>query len=760
MDQIERIRSNPAAPGVRERPATAALLSPLTVNPAAIKTTANYLQALRRRYWMVLSIAVPLLIASAILVLKMPPVYLAKTEIEINPPEIDPALGALITHDIGRRDSASAAQYVPNHEAKLRGKRLHEQVVTDPAIIPEASQYDDPAFELFKTLNVTQVKKNSNVFIVSLESGDPARAKKLLDALLDKFKDEVTNENADKLKATTEFAQDNLNKLKIGLKGLDKSIEENLRSTRTIGPGGRSILEDQYVNLSNILQQKTSKLSEIQQQKLYAEMFPKFQSDPQTEARQARIAQLEAQAKKLTLSLDQMKRTIRNFNRDRAAILWSQYLDETLDELDKLRAVPTEMASSPTEMLIDQYNREIENDRLEHEKLLGKMQDSIPDHQRILALLHDREEKARQVAHAEEKLADYETVKQSLVSSECVRMNKNGVAEPTAPIKPNRPLLIFIGFFGSFALGIGLVCLLEHVDHSVKVPEHVSFGLTLALLGVVPRIRRTALTQRGGHLWTSGTPDSIEADAYRNVRASLLGITDKRGPIVTLLVTSAKAGEGKSTTALNLAATCARAGERTLLLDIDLRRPSLAEVFIDDRKGDLIHGLVDVLRGELPWQRTVRHTEIPNLDFIPTGDTRTIPIEILGTRELRQVLLALSHHYDRVILDGPAVLGLADCRVLGRIVDAALLVVRSGSHQLMTLHRAKAMLEQSHVVIAGVVFNGLSDEMDSWSSYGYTPIAAAGPHRDPWARERRETRSIEADGSDESAMVMAGPIDS
>ena len=84
--------------------------------------------------------------------------------------------------------------------------------------------------------------------------------------------------------------------------------------------------------------------------------------------------------------------------------------------------------------------------------------------------------------------------------------------------------------------------------------------------------------------------------------------------------------------------------------------------------------------------------------------------------------MALEHHYDRVILDGPAVLGLADCRVLGRIVDASLLVVRSGSHHLTTLHRAKAMLEQSHVAIAGVVFNGLTDDMNNWSSYGYDPL--------------------------------------
>ncbi len=755
MDEIQQLRSNAAYPGIAPRSATAPAPAPLMVNPAAVKTTSNYLRALRRRFWMVLAISVPLAIGAAILVLKMPPVYLAKTEIEINPPEIDPALSALVTHDVGRRDSASAAQYVPNHEARLRNKSLHERVVSDPSIAPDAAKYDDPAFELFRSLTVTQWKK-TNSFTVSLEANDPARAKKLLDTLLDKFKEEVTEDNAKKLVATTQFAQDSLNKLKGALGELDQSIDESLRKTRIIGPGGRSILEEQYVNLGTILQQKTAKLEEIQQQKVYAEMFPRFQADPRADAREGRIAQLEALAKKHRNFLLHMKRTVRNFDRDPAVQSWARSLDDVLDELDKLRSIKTDMAASPTEMLIDQYNRELENDRIEHEKLLAKMQDSIPDHQHIMALFRDREEKARQVARAEEKLADFEILKRSLVSSDCIRVPANGVAEPTVPIKPNRPILIVFGLLGSFGLGIGLVCLLEHIDHSVKVPEHVSHGLTLSLLGVVPRIRRTALTHRGGHLWTSGTPDSLEADAYRNVRASLLGIADKRGPIVTLLVTSAKAGEGKSTTALNLAATCARAGERTLLLDVDLRRPSLAEVFIEDQRPGDVHGLVDVLRGELPWQRTVRHTEIPNLDFIPTGDTRAIPIEILGTRELRQVLLALSHHYDRVILDGPAVLGLADCRVLGRIVDAALLVVRSGSHQLMTLHRAKAMLEQSHVVIAGVVFNGLTDDMDNWSSYSYEPFPTVGIERDPWGHSGRGVPGALNDQGDESSVAMAG----
>ena len=337
----------------------------------------------------------------------------------------------------------------------------------------------------------------------------------------------------------------------------------------------------------------------------------------------------------------------------------------------------------------------------------------MPDHQKYLSLQDERESILKRIYDMQTKLSEFKTLAAS--QREPVTIPPD-IPEPTIPVRPRRTINIGIGLMFSFGLGIGLVCLLEYLDHSVKVPEHLTIGLTLPLLGVVPRIRRTSLVARGGHLWTPGIPDSLEADAYRNLRASLLGASDRLGPIVTLLVTSAKAGEGKSTTALNLAATCARAGERTLLMDVDLRRPSLADVFQDGDEPKL--GLVDVLRGELPWQRTLVRTEIPNLDFLPTGDTLDVPIEILGTLELRQLLIALANHYDRVILDGPAVLGLADCRMLGRVVDAAILVVRSGSQEMRPLQRAKEMLEQSRVVLAGVVFNGLHDDVQNWSSYG------------------------------------------
>ena len=121
------------------------------------------------------------------------------------------------------------------------------------------------------------------------------------------------------------------------------------------------------------------------------------------------------------------------------------------------------------------------------------------------------------------------------------------------------------------------------------------------------------------------------------------------------------------------------------------------------------------------------------------------------------MILALSNHYDRVILDGPAILGLADCRMLGRIVDAALLVVRSGSQELRPLQRAKAMLEQSHVVIAGVVFNGLYEDLKNWSSYG--PDAPYGPAQGGGQGRRFATAGgLDAPPDEQAALPLAGSI--
>jgi polysaccharide biosynthesis transport protein len=730
MDGIVPFRDHLAAsaPGPNvNRHTQMSVPMPVPINPAAVKTPSDYLRAMRRRIWLILAVAVPMAIGASIWALRQPRIYQARAEITIEPPEFNPMLTTLVSHEIGRHDPTTQERYIPNRVALLQSKGLAERVFnTNPTFASELAAFDDPAQELILNgLLVRQILK-TNMFLVTLEGKDPTRTKNLLESLLKEFKELAQLEKQERTADTKDYAVQRLSKFRNDLETLDQRILNQLTTVRTIGPGGKNIFEEQYINLGNALMHKQMRIGELNQQLMIAKSFSRNSFTAGQGPREQQITLLEAEKKKWIRTLWKDKHTVRNFDGDPGAQYHAQRLNEILDELDELRSIKTQMADTPEKVILDQYQREIEDDKAQHQAVLAQMQESMPEHQKFLSLVEERSRSRQTMAEMERNIANFELLARS--QKDPVRI-PDSVVEPTVPVRPSRVLYIGLGLVASFGMGIGLVFLLEHVDHSVRIPEHVTQGLTLPLLGVVPRIRRTSLTHRAGHLWTPSTPDSIEADAFRNIRASLLGVADRSGSIVTLLVTSPKAGDGKSTAALNLAATCARAGERTLLLDIDLRRPTLADVFpAEPEKEGATYGLVDVLQGTLPWQKTLRHTELCNLDFIPTGDPRDIPIEILGTLELRQLLTALENHYDRVILDGPAVLGMADCRMLGRMVDASVLVIRAGVHQLVTLQRAKSMLEQSHVSIAGVVVNSLSEDVQNWSSYGYemayTGIAA------------------------------------
>jgi capsular exopolysaccharide synthesis family protein len=723
-------------------------------DPTQSKTASDYLRALRRRVWLVLAVGVPLSLLVAVVVLRQKSVYRAMAEITIDPPQFDPMLTTLVSHPIGSRDPDFSQKYVPDKIALLRSRALAEQVLNEPALAQNTEPDEEAVTQLISELQTRQIPLSKRV-VVSLEGTDPARTKKVLETLLELFQRQAKSENENKNEDSREGANASLIALSKELKALDDKITEILRNSRTIGPGGKSLAEESYLAHTSMLLQKRSRLGEVQQQALLAQVFPnlKNQMDARTEGR---MSDLQTLRETYIARLEETKRLLRpeRFNSDPAVRHNALKLKKVMEQIERYRSAWADRSAqgndSPYEMIVGQLREEIRSGEETARTLLKELQESMPEHQRFLTYLDERERKADQIRMMEEKLQNFDILSRSQKSPVSIPPL---IAEPSKPVRPNRVLNIALGVIFSFGLGIGLVMLLENLDHSVKVPEHLSIGLALALLGVIPRMRRTAQLHRGGHLWTPGTPESVEADAYRNLRASLIGSSARHGPIVTLLVTSAKAGEGKSTTALNLAATCARAGERTLLLDVDLRRPSLAGVFRDEDNDDESNlGLVDVLRGDLPWQRTVLRTDLANLDFLPTGETRDIPIEILGTVEMRQLIRAVSHHYDRVILDGPAVLGLPDCRMLGPFVDTALLVVRSGSHELRPLRRAKSFLEQSNVALAGVVFNGLNEDLENWSSYGpNTPYGYGYPEISSESRLSGRTAALTAAASSSSS---------
>jgi succinoglycan biosynthesis transport protein ExoP len=728
MDGIQPYAGAPRPVAYPVHPSHGFGFGPPTVPPGShdaipSKSPSDYIRAIRRRSWLVVSIALLVSVAGALLVLRMPAVYKTAALVTIEPPSYDQFLMSIISkadHSlIGPSSEESDRAYVADKLMMLRSKAIIDTVVRDPSLNggQPVGPLDDPAADLGKNL-YWRNQPGTHYYTISLEGGDPSKVTRTLHLLLDVFKSKAQNESKDILEGSKQHANQQIRMLAGELTTLHTQIYELAQKTKSLGPDGANITKEQLQQVNQALLMERVRYGELQRSLRLESLRPTAQ-DPRAESRANRIAGLEQERGLLVKRYTRAKQN----TRDRDDPYLRGLVQEIRDIDDKVARLSqpdraTEMANvDDSEVILASAQAEIQSLEQETKRLTDQMQQSLPDYDKFANLVFQREQKQGQMATVMQNYAEFEAL--SNTQKDPVKI-VDPPAEPVSPDRPKRGLYIagFIVF--GLALGMGCAFLLEHVDHSVKVPEHLTHGLSLPLLGVVPRIRRTAKIHRGGHLWTPGLPDSIEADAYRNIRASLLGVAGSHGPIVTLLVTSAKAGEGKSTTALNLAATCARAGERTLLVDVDLRRPSLADVFPHDDK----HlGLVDVLRGDLPWQRVVVPSDLPNLDFIPTGDTRDVPIEILGSLELRQLLLSLSqHHYDRVILDGPAILGLADCRMLGRIVDAAVMVVRSGTMQLRPLRRAKAMLEQSQVKMAGVVFNGLSDDLDNWSSYG--PAAA------------------------------------
>ncbi len=675
------------------------------------KTGRDYFRALRRRWWLALSIALLVAGVGTLVVMRMPLVYQAQAEIEVVPPQFDAQL-SVIVETAAHLNRDNTEQFILNKVAQLRAKGLIDSVVREfePGDPAAASAL---AADLVAGLNSKRIP-GTNLFVVTLDSRDQDRVARILNSLLTTFGNQAYADGSQGINASISKATETLDQLRRDLTAVDKEQSALLATAPYFAADGRNILEEEVFALKSVLLQKKVRLEDLVYERRLSEMWPNLRAqamgmdDPTRQS----MGQLLAAKQQLQTQLEHLHRTARNFRADPYVRVVSTQLKQVLDEIEALQAQSPAGGAAPdvASMSISRAGEEVR----ELEKTVAEQQLELrrtgAQFQTYLGLMKKREQLEDLIAHLGENLVKFRQVSGTLKRPVDISQR---ATTPLKAARPNRLLGVALVTIFGLVSGIGLVLALESCDRMVKAPEHLTMGLALPILGVVPRMRRHAQMCRGGHLWTPGVPDSLEADAYRSLRASLLGLERSDEPLVTVLVTSAKAGDGKSTTALNLAAACARAGERTILVDCDLRRPTLGALLEDDAG----FGLADVLRGELPLDRAIVEVpELGNLDLLPAGHLGGVPIEILGSRELRDLLALLARDYHRVILDAPAILGLADGRMLGRLADATLLVVRSGSHEIHPLRRAKEALEQSRARLAGVVFNDLREDLHHWSS--------------------------------------------
>jgi polysaccharide biosynthesis transport protein len=294
----------------------------------------------------------------------------------------------------------------------------------------------------------------------------------------------------------------------------------------------------------------------------------------------------------------------------------------------------------------------------------------------------------------------------------------NPAEAPASPFSPDLTRNLATAIIVTLVLGIGVVFLLDYFDDRIKTKaefELVTAGLPT--LAVVPRLKDWKKVEET-HIVSFEQPRSPAAEAYRSLRTSVafLGV---ESPFSTLQITSPRMRDGKSTTAVNLAIAMTRAGnQRVLLIDGDLRRPRVHKFFGLDNAV----GLSSVLLGQVSVTEAIaRPALLPVLDVLTSGPGHgSMTTELFSSRLFRELLDAAGSRYDRIIIDTPPLLSVADPLVVAGVVDAVMLVVGAGNSTAGQLRTGLESLQQVGANLIGTVLNNFDARAAGYYSYSYS----------------------------------------
>ncbi len=394
-------------------------------------------------------------------------------------------------------------------------------------------------------------------------------------------------------------------------------------------------------------------------------------------------------------------------------------------------------------------------------------------------MLHDALEKQKQEANKlNESAIEYSLLKRDLDTNRQLyeglleKLKEAGVSAglrsnnfrivdvarvPTGPVEPNIPRNLSFAFMLGLTSGVGLAFLLEGLDNTVRTTEQAQMISGLPPLGMIPLGSRTtreganskrlviATSKEAVELITQVRPQSQMAESYRALRTSLL-LSNLGAPPKVIMVTSALPQEGKTTTSINCAVVLAQKGIRVLLIDADLRRPSIHKTLGMGPRS----GLSNVLTGSSTLEQAITRSPIlPNLNILPAGTPPPNPAELLASSNMRDVLEELRGQYDHIVVDTPPTLSVTDAVVLSPRADAIVLVIRSGQTTKQALRRSRDILTQVNAKVSGVLLNAV--DLSSPDYYYYYE------YQGKYARYYRDGLSHDDEDGDSEETAEASP---
>jgi len=683
--------------------------------PRATSDVMRYLRVLRDRVWIVLAC----LVAGAVLFVpwaaKQTPIYQATATIMVDA-QAAQVLGSDV-HDVvqvGPGQAYLMQDYIQTQRRVLTSDTLALDTVRalrllDPETVSLVWGKTPPpneraAAESLAGMISADPVIDTYLINVSVTHPSPGQAKRLVDGLVDTYRlssskaRDVTTSEA----STFLLAQSNELREKLQLSEMALYIFKRDNDLLSVA------LEDRINSVTRRVDKLTDALTDVRLRKVART------AEAEELAKMMQADTLVPTASATGDALSALKKDLADDER-KLSELRSRYEDAhplVRQQQAKVASLQTTMRREAATQLRSSQARANEATAEEH-KIAAQLDEAKHDGLRVTRLevqynnlKRDADSLAKQYALVQNRTKETEL-------SAKVRANNLHVLDyARLPHTPVSPRLVRSGILaGLLALlvGLALALLLDALDRSLKTQADIEERVGLPFLGILPHVGELR-----SDLVVAEEPQSPTAESCRLIRTSLQ-FTGMNRPLKRILITSAMPKEGKTLTSISLAVVMAQAGQRILLIDADLRRPRLSAAFKLDSKV----GLTSVLLGAVTIDAAVQETSVPNLFVLAAGPVPPNPAELLQGPRFAEVLESCSSKWERVVIDSPPAVPVADPSILASLCDGVVLVARAHKTSFVEAERARRNLVDTGARILGVVLNDVDLQRSGYAAYRY-----------------------------------------
>jgi polysaccharide biosynthesis transport protein len=654
-----------------------------------------YWNILLERRWIAAAGFISVLVFSLLYLARATPIYESTALIEVGS-----QVNALLDGNAGNSiDPAHRPTMMNSEKLKIQSRAVLAKVVyrLDLEDDPFFRGAGDTVIALASRVRVEPIRI-TQLLRLSVEHQNPKTAKSIADAIINAYLENHRETTVGSLSNLIQYLQDEVATTGMKLKEVRESIQEYQERNSMV-----SLSKDQDIALQGLMEAQTalakaevdyttarSTAEAIQSQLdsgINLEALPQMTTDPQISPLFSALTAAEVDLEELSMKYRDQWPEVKN-------------LKTRIKKLkEEIEAGANTILASSVLSAAQSHQRKIALESLveEHE-------------QAHLDLNQKRIEFDIRHRNAAQLEGLYNTL---LTRLEEVKINQRSydsaiqvVDEPVAPIdpvKPNVPLVILAGLALGALTGLGLAFGVHMLDESVGSQEHIESLLGLRFLGYVARIGARTEQERG--LESLLNPHSAASESFRSLRTGV-GLHPQNSQYKVIAGTCANSGEGKSLVMSNLAIVCAQAGSRTLLVDADLRRPTVHRLYGMANT----RGLTQYLKGEAGIREIRRNSEVPNLDIVTSGKVPSNPAELIISDAFADFIKEARRYYDRIIIDCPPAAAVSDPFTIGNLSDGVLFVTRFRYIKRHHARRVVRRLRESGVPIIGALINDINSE--------------------------------------------------